>query len=66
MPRLRPGESRKSFVGRCIPIVKDEGTAKSNDQAVAICFSMYRQQKRKKRRKKFKAGENVLAGKIKQ
>lgn len=41
MPTPREGESRDDFVSRCIPIVLDDGTAESNDQAVAICNSMY-------------------------
>lgn len=39
MPTPNPGESRDDFVSRCIPIVIEEGTPE--DQAQAICFSMY-------------------------
>ncbi len=44
MPSLKKGESKDSFISRCIPQVKEEGTAESNDQAVAICHDMYRRQ----------------------
>jgi len=37
----KDGESRDDFIGRCVPVVLEEGTAKDQDQAVAICSSMY-------------------------
>jgi len=37
----RPGESKDDFVARCIPIIMNEG--KDNEEAVAICYSMYDQ-----------------------
>ena len=49
VPTPRPGENRKAFVARCIPIVMREGTAKDNKQAVALCYSMYRESKRGKK-----------------
>ena len=39
MPTPSKGESKEDFIGRCIPILKDEG--KEQDQAVAICYSMW-------------------------
>ena len=33
------GESEEEFLGRCIPAMLDEG--KDQDQAVAMCYSMY-------------------------
>ena len=30
-------------MGRCVPMVLDEGTAEDQEQAVAMCFSMWRQ-----------------------
>lgn len=51
MPKPRAGESEEKFVKRCIPIVIEEGTAKDDSQANAICHSMWDQHvKRKKRR----------------
>lgn len=32
----RPGESQESYIGRCIPVLKDEGY--NEDQAAAICY----------------------------
>jgi len=37
----KDGESRDDFIGRCVPVVLEDGTAKDQDQAVAICSSMY-------------------------
>jgi hypothetical protein len=47
MPKPRPGESQKDYMGRCIPYVIKDGSAKSQDQAVAMCASMYRQHRKK-------------------
>ncbi len=47
MPTPNPNESRDDFVGRCIPIVMNEGTAKDQSQAAAICYSMYDQHSKK-------------------
>jgi hypothetical protein len=41
MPEPREDESREEFVERCIPIVMDDGTADTPDQAIAVCNSMY-------------------------
>lgn len=40
-PAPEAGESRDDYLSRCIPQVLDEGTATDNDQAVAICSSMF-------------------------
>lgn len=45
MPEPRPGESRDDFIGRCIPVVLDDSTAENQAQAVAVCFSMWEQNK---------------------
>lgn len=44
----KKGESEKDFVSRCIPIVLDEGTAEDNKQAAAVCYSMWREDKKEK------------------
>lgn len=41
MPEIQEGETREEFVDRCIPIVIEDGTAKTPEQAVAICNSMW-------------------------
>jgi len=51
MPIPNKNERRKDFVGRCIPIVMKEGTAKNSRQGVAICFSIYREHLKKMRSK---------------
>jgi hypothetical protein len=42
MPNPKNNESQQTFVSRCIPELIDEG--KPKDQAIAICYSIYRQQ----------------------
>lgn len=49
MPTPRKGESEKSYVRRCVPVVIREGTAKDGSQAAAICHSMYRRRRAKTR-----------------
>lgn len=44
MPTPQPGESRDDFLERCIPIVIEDGTADGQDQAVAVCSSMWEQE----------------------
>jgi uncharacterized protein len=39
MPKPHDGESKEEFMGRCIPQLIDEG--KEQDQAVAVCSSLY-------------------------
>jgi hypothetical protein len=41
MPSVNPQESREAFLQRCVPVLVREG--KSQEQAVAICNSMYDQ-----------------------
>ncbi len=41
MPKPREGEEKQEYLSRCIPILKGEGH--DQDQAVAICYSMWRQ-----------------------
>lgn len=48
MPNVRPKESRESFIRRCIPYLIREG--KSQDEAIAICGSMYDQSQRAKQK----------------
>lgn len=43
MPKPKSGESEKDFVARCIPIVLEDGTAEDQEQAAAVCYSMYRE-----------------------
>lgn len=45
MPTPRKNEKRSDFVQRCIPIVLDEGTAEDNEQAAAVCYSMWKEAK---------------------
>lgn len=43
MPTPRKDESEADFVSRCIPVLIGEG--KSQDEATAICYSMYKEKK---------------------
>src|SRR3972149_435100 len=46
MPTPQAGEMHDDFIERCIPMVIDEGTAESPEQASAICNSMWEEAKR--------------------
>lgn len=41
MPTPQQGETQDEFMSKCVPMVLDDGTANSNDQAVAVCSSMW-------------------------
>lgn len=41
MPKPDGGETRSDFIQRCVPVVMEDGTADSSEQAVAICNSIY-------------------------
>lgn len=41
MPSPKPNEDKSDFINRCIPIVIEDGTAETPEQAVAICNSMW-------------------------
>ena len=41
MPKPKKGEKKREYIARCIPVVLREGTAKSREQAVAICNSLW-------------------------
>jgi hypothetical protein len=45
MPRPRQNETKSEFLTRCVPFVLEEGTAKNQEQAVAICHSLWEQSK---------------------
>lgn len=49
MPTPEKGETEKEFIGRCIPILIDEG--KEKDQAVAICYSIWKNKDKKSEEK---------------
>lgn len=48
MPEVKENESRDEFIKRCIPIVVDEG--KDQDQAIAICNNLWKEEGEKGRR----------------
>ena len=43
MPTPQAGESQDDFVSRCIPVVLEDGTAEDQEQAAAVCYSMWRE-----------------------
>ena len=53
MPKPKKGESQKEYIGRCIPILIEEG--RKQDQAVAICYSMWRNRNKKKKGSTFES-----------
>lgn len=48
MPKPRKNEKENDFISRCIPEVIDDGTTKDNEQAYAICKSIWTRHKRAK------------------
>lgn len=48
MPKPQRGESLRDYVGRAIPIIKQEHPEWPQKQAVAVAYSMYREKKKKK------------------
>ncbi len=48
MPTPGKNESQKDFVSRCIKVVMDDGSAKDNKQAAAMCYSMWREHEKGK------------------
>lgn len=47
MPKPRSEETEREFIARCIPIVIEEGTAENAEQAAAICYSIWDEEKNK-------------------
>jgi uncharacterized coiled-coil protein SlyX len=41
MPNPKKGEKQQDFISRCVPVVMDDGTAKDNKQAHAVCRAMW-------------------------
>jgi len=49
MPKPNPGESQKSYIPRCISTLMHEKPERDHKQAIAICYSMYRNKKNEDR-----------------
>lgn len=45
MPKPIPGQSQDDFISECIPKVIADGTADTQDQAIAVCYSMWEESK---------------------
>jgi len=45
MPTPGKNETKKKFISRCVPIVIEDGAAKNNKQALAICNSLWKNRK---------------------
>ena len=46
MPSVKPNESKKEYMARCIPMLMDEG--KTQAQSIAVCNSMFEQHSKQK------------------
>lgn len=46
MPTPSPKETRQDWMSRCIPALREEG--KPQDQAIAVCTSMWQQHEKQK------------------
>lgn len=53
MPNPNAYDNQNEFISVCIPKVISEGTAKDQEQAAAICYSMWRDHRAKKTLKNF-------------
>ena len=51
MPTPKKGESRQSFVSRCISTLRHEGDERDNRIVSGQCFGMYDSWKKKQRKK---------------
>lgn len=51
--------TQKEWIEHCIPVVMDDGTAKDNKQAFAICTNMWDRHKRDERRRRRDVNNNV-------
>lgn len=59
MPTPRKNEKKSDFVSRCIPIAMDEGMPQK--QAVAYCYSLFEQKKKKSKGSIFlENGDEIL------
>lgn len=47
MPTPNKDESKDDFIDRCIPIVMNEEEDRSSEQAVAMCYSYWEENKKK-------------------
>jgi len=47
MPKPRKRESKDEFISRCVEVVMHEGTTSDPKQAVAICYSIWDEHKKK-------------------
>ena len=53
----KAGQSKEDFLSECIPLVLDEGTAADNDQAVAMCNTMWDEGRSQRERRVFSSHE---------
>jgi len=51
MPTPKKGEDVASYVSRCVPIRRKEHPEESRERSVAACYGMYRQHKKKGKKK---------------
>lgn len=57
MPVPKSGQSKADFLSECIPIVLEDGTAADNDQAVAVCNSMWEEARGTRERRCYHAAQ---------
>jgi len=62
MPTPRQDETRQEFISRCIPIVLEDGTAESQDQAIAVCNSMWREREEQGKMDEHKMEHKTFSG----
>lgn len=62
MPQPKPGESKNDYLQRCIPQLIHEG--RQQDQAIAICYSMYDRHTNHKNKKRENLSKRVNKTKL--
>lgn len=51
MPDIQPNDTEKTWIPRCIAVTLKENPKMKQDQAVAICYSKWREHQKKKNTK---------------
>ena len=61
MPEPNANEKESEFIARCVPIVMKDNPKMDNKQAVAVCFSTWREKRKKEgvEQKEIIIAENV-------
>lgn len=48
MPKVKEGESEKDYIARCVPYVMNEDSSRTQEQALGLCYGLYKESKKEK------------------